>query len=244
MIRLRSPEFLGFTDDPVQDILTGLVAYWSFDTSTVVGADVTDLSGNSNTATLQNSPSIVTGHNAQAVSLVSASSQYVSAANSTSLDIKSSDPGLGACTVALWVNFATLPAAGKNPSLFGKHTDVRGYGIYYNGDGNYVAGLFGTTAVWVETPTHSPTTGTWIHYVTSVDPVPSVASHARLYVNGVEISPPGTFWGGAATTCTAGPILGRHYSSGAYGYLNGLIDEVRVYNRALTAAQISYLAAL
>ena len=64
----------------------------------------------------------------------------------------------------------------------------------------------------------------------------------RLYVDG---STAGTIVdnpGNANATVTSKFLLGVHYFVGNWDYLNGLIDEVRIYNRALSQAEIECLA--
>jgi PKD repeat protein len=72
-------------------------------------------------------------------------------------------------------------------------------------------------------------TGSWSHLVTTYD-----GARLRLFVNGVE----------AASTAASGPLVQsgdplRIGGNGVWGeYFSGLIDEVRVYNRALSSAEI------
>jgi hypothetical protein len=46
---------------------------------------------------------------------------------------------------------------------------------------------------------------------------------------------------GSITTATGSTNLGRRSYSGAEAYFNGTIDEVRIYNRALSAEEIQLL---
>jgi hypothetical protein len=58
---------------------------------------------------------------------------------------------------------------------------------------------------------------------------------AKLYIDGAQV---------ASETFTAPPntnyplYIGRYYGGTGYGW-NGVIDEVRLYNRALTSTEIS-----
>ncbi len=73
--------------------------------------------------------------------------------------------------------------------------------------------------------------GTWVHLATTYD-----GTTQRLFVNGVEVS-------NNAVTGTidvgAGALRIGGNSVWAGEYFQGLIDEVRIYNRALTAAEIN-----
>ncbi|MGD0605769.1 MAG: LamG-like jellyroll fold domain-containing protein [Streptosporangiaceae bacterium] len=78
------------------------------------------------------------------------------------------------------------------------------------------------------------TTGTWYHVAYTVD---DGVGQQALYVNGVQVA-------SGATTLSAGYdtqplLLGRDTENGAPNYfLQGLIDEASIYNRALTPAEI------
>jgi hypothetical protein len=73
--------------------------------------------------------------------------------------------------------------------------------------------------------------GAWTHIATTYD-----GTTQRLFINGVEVSSrPQT---GAIAVGTGNLRIGGN-DVWAGEYFQGLIDEVRVYNRALTAAEIA-----
>jgi hypothetical protein len=72
-------------------------------------------------------------------------------------------------------------------------------------------------------------TNTWTHLAATYD-----GTAQRLYVNGVQVSTRAQT--GQVSTSTSPLRLGGNASYGEY--FQGRIDEVRLYNRALTAAQI------
>jgi hypothetical protein len=83
------------------------------------------------------------------------------------------------------------------------------------------------------TPVKTVPTGTWEHVAVVLD-----ASGARLYLNGVQV--------GVSTAMTMRPTslgsttndwIGRSEFA-VNPYLDGAIDEFRIYNRALSAAEI------
>ena len=76
------------------------------------------------------------------------------------------------------------------------------------------------------------TTGAWLHVAGTYD-----GSTMRLYLNGAEQT------GAVSVSGAVGAGDGIHLSwSGGDGALDGLLDDVRVYNRALSAAEIAGLA--
>ena len=62
----------------------------------------------------------------------------------------------------------------------------------------------------------------------------------RLYFDGDEVAS-GAYAGYIGTSAKNSLIGTKYYGSGFNGYLNGDIDDVRIYNRALTASEVSEL---
>jgi len=83
------------------------------------------------------------------------------------------------------------------------------------------------------------TTGSWYHVAGVYD---ASAHTLKLYLNGADNS--GTLSGGPVTgsikNSTANALIGARSGGSTEGF-NGTLDEVRIYNRALTAAEISAL---
>lgn len=77
------------------------------------------------------------------------------------------------------------------------------------------------------------TLGVWQHVACTYD-----GSRVRLYVDGVEVAD--RSWSGSVVLSMPG-ALGRNPSGGRN--LNGLVDDVRIYSRALSAAEIGELMA-
>ena len=76
-------------------------------------------------------------------------------------------------------------------------------------------------------------TGTWHHVAYPWD-----GTNNNLYVDGTAVTATATGHDGAAVT---GAFIGA--TSAAADFFNGKIDDVRVYNAALTATQVARLAA-
>ena len=75
----------------------------------------------------------------------------------------------------------------------------------------------------------------WSHMVGTGD----ASSNLRLYANGELIGGPFTP-GDYSPTATAGRIGGNCEGTGA-NFFRGLIDEVRIYNKTLSAAEVLQL---
>lgn len=62
----------------------------------------------------------------------------------------------------------------------------------------------------------------------------------RLYLDDVEVAS-GAYTGYIGTSAKDSLIAAKHYGLGLTGFFNGDIDDVRVYNRALTASEVHEL---
>jgi hypothetical protein len=86
--------------------------------------------------------------------------------------------------------------------------------------GTFGSTLFGTSALALNT---------WTHLAGTYD-----GTTLRLYINGVQVSSQAQT--GAIGTSTQALTIGGDTIAGQFW--SGLIDEVRIYNRALTQAEI------
>jgi hypothetical protein len=90
----------------------------------------------------------------------------------------------------------------------------------------------------IATPINTIVVGTWQHIAVTFD-----GTTKRVYVNGTEVA------NGAKAEALAYDVqpvwIGCDNNSGTFGMrFNGALDEVQLYSRALTAAEIQMLAAL
>src|SRR6185295_1188673 len=162
--------------------------------------------------------------------------------------IKFSNPGcLSFGGVNQYVNLGTpdLPAGSSARSICGwarSNTTAAGYRwiVAYGSPGTgqaMVLGMNGTTLYgggYADDLTVAGFwDGNWHHLALTYD-----GATARLYADGTERSNGAKTWNLVAGAA----YIGRQIN-GAGEYWNGLIDDVRVYNRALTAAEIAALSA-
>jgi PKD repeat protein len=196
-----------------QQGVAGLVGAWGFEEAS--GSAVNDASGAGNQGTLSGATRTTAGKIGSAL-VFNGTSALVNVPDSSSLDLTS------AMTLEAWV----YPTAG------GKWQDV----IYKSNDLYYIEG---------SSPSGRPAAGgtfgsdvlgsaglplnTWSHIAATYD-----RTTLRLYVNGTQVgskaqtNPIQTSTG--ALTFGGDAIFGQYFA--------GRIDEVRIYNRALTAAEI------
>ncbi len=203
------------TDRPPND--TGLVGYWSFEDGS--GTKATDFSGSGNAGTLTNGPTWVNGKFGKALNLSSASSQYALIGNVSAL--KNS-----VFTYSAWVNPASIS---NSMTVFssGANSTPR---IRLDSTSGTIS-LIDTNVVVMGTSSQSVSANVWTHLAISYDASGSYA----FYLNG-ETAGSGTnsqsfSFGSAAFE------IGRNGAANNE-YFNGQIDDVRIYNRVLSADEI------
>jgi hypothetical protein len=200
----------------------GLVAAYGFNAGS--GTMATDASGNGNTGTLNASTTWTASGRFGSALVFNGTSSFVTVADANSLDLTTG------MTVESWV-YPTVQPTGWRTILAKEQTS----GIPYFLDagssssnrpatGALFAGaeqqLFGGTRL---------AANTWVHLAATYD-----GANQRLFVNGVQVASRAQT---GAMTVSTGPL--RIGGNGVWGeYFQGRIDEVRVYNRALTQAEI------
>jgi len=143
-------------------------------------------------------------------------------------------------TVEAWVNPAA--AAGWNTAVMKERAGGFSYALYSN-DGSPSPDGFNLAAGYVHLTTQAldqavrslvaPPLNTWTHLAVTYD-----GTTERLFVNGTEVS---THSGLSGNMIVANGVLriGGNNTAPGGEFFRGLIDEVRVYNRARTGAQIT-----
>jgi hypothetical protein len=203
----------------------GLMLFFNFTTNTT---PVEDLSGNNNTGTVSGATWTASGMTNGAYSY-DGSDDRITVADSETID--PSDE----ITISAWIK---MNSDNPGKSILGKHIDdsTRGYFAqinYYTTSLNFYVSVNNTHQGVLST--YVMTTGVW-HMVTGTYD----GSHVRVYIDGSEKD--STELSGTMDNNSEPLSVGCLSANGAtQDFFDGLIDEVRVYNRALSADEIKGL---
>jgi len=204
----------------------GLVGCWLFNENT--GGKVFDLSGNGNTGSLVASTQFVPGKFGSCLDF-DGNGDYVNCATAQ-LNLRSS------LTISAWINTASISS---KQGIFTKgaleaSAPYTQYGFGILGSNLFGAISDGTTRTTVGGSDLS--NNTWYHGVM----VFSSGSFLNLYLNG-------TLYGTSDTTVTTlqsygtGPWIGCSPATGGRSFFNGSVDNVMIFNRALTNIEVNQL---
>jgi fibronectin type 3 domain-containing protein len=194
------------------------------------GATAADSSGRANHATLVNAPSFVAGTFVNALNLTAASSQYAKLPSGIV-------SGLTNFTISTWVK---LNSSANNNRIFDFGTSTSAYmelspKASATGFMRYEI-VFSGTIQRIDT-TYTFPVGVWTHVALTQS-----GTTGTLYINGTAV--------GTNTALTLKPsnlgtttlnYIGRSQWS-ADPYLNGVVDDFRLYSQAMSAAEIAAFA--
>jgi Concanavalin A-like lectin/glucanases superfamily/Domain of unknown function (DUF1929)/Bacterial Ig domain len=198
--------------------IPGLVGAYGFNEAT--GVQTHDSSGQGNTGTIAGATWTPNGKYGAALSF-NGSSAWVTIADANSLDLTTG------MTLEAWVN----PSAGSGwrSVILKEDTSGLAYALYSANNASRPAGYVHTTTDMAVTGTSAVALNTWTHVAVTYN-----GATLRMYVNGTLVrstSVPG------AAIATGGPL--RIGGNSVWGeYFKGAIDEVRLYNRALSVSEI------
>jgi hypothetical protein len=196
-----------------------LIGAWGFDEAT--GTTATDASGRGHTGTISGATRVTTGRHGRALSFDGVN-DMVTVADTNALDLTNG------MTLEAWIQPAAVGSAWRTVLIKEQPGDLI-YALYAgDGGGRPASHIFTTADRGISATTATPI-GTWTHLATTYD-----GANLRVFVNGTQV----------ATRAQTGNIRA---STGALRiggnnvwaeWFSGLIDEARIYNRALTAAEI------
>ncbi|MFA6077781.1 MAG: LamG domain-containing protein [Candidatus Paceibacterota bacterium] len=200
---------------------SGLVGYWPFNDG--AGSKANDMSGSGNTAATTSSSLVwVAGKNGKAVNLNGAT--YLSGNGSALPNVGTA----GNVTLSAWIKPNTVVGQG---TIFSKGASGScfNYGIVIFG-----SGLRGRNSTNDHALGGTIVANQWQHVA-----VVYSASGMEGFVNGVSV---GTSVNTTTTCANNNWAIGtRAYNAATSEFFNGLVDELRVYNRALSATEIQQL---
>lgn len=216
---------------PEDTFTRGLVAYWAMDEGS--GQYVLDGSGKGNHGRLGDNdseagdpadPKWTTGRIGNAL-LFDGVDDYVDCGSDDSLDIT------GAVTLEAWIYLNKTPvSAGHKFRIISKRDATHGYEMYMRDDDNTVRAHFkGLTDDFISGTGTPLETNKWYHVVVIWDGL-----LMRSYINGVL-----DLIDDSSGTIAFGPDIKLSISHKSRNFA-GIIDEVRIYNRALSAEEVRY----
>ena len=225
---IQRPLYIGLTN--------GLIGSWSFDGQDMNATKALDRSGQGNNGTLTNGPTRTAGKIGQALSFDGVDDR-VSLGNPASLQIT------GSLSIAAWIKADAFPngddnhilsKSGSSGSVGYKFSATIDNGVeqvymVVSGDGTNFAQRYTATTI---------TTGRWYHVVGVYN---AAAQTIDVYVDGTLNN--GILSGTVPSSVfnTSDPAYIGVYNGSFARLFDGLIDDVRIYNRALSPEEIHRL---
>jgi len=206
-----------------QAYLPGLVAAWDFNEAE--GTTLPDHSGNANHGALQNGITWSGGHSGNSLRF-DGSDDYVLVPASPSLDLNTPAVTLSLWT---WMDYVPNTLPGAFGPLYDSESDTY---VLYEDKGIHELRFKVTTTVSAERPgirSADLAAGEWIHLAGVYD-----GAKAMIYLNG-ELKDSHPLTG----TVKAGQIATIGKTGGVY--FKGRIDDIQIFNRALSADEIRFL---
>lgn len=210
---------------PSPPTATGAIAAYSVDAGS--GSTLVDVSGHNNTITLLNAPTWSAGKYGNALSFDGSNDAGVATSANAALNL------LGrSLTLSAWVNPRSRSGwqmIVNKPYISGHSAPYFDWSMHLETSTGRLVAFLGCEGVQRASNASIPL-NTWTHVAVTYD-----GSSLRHYINGVLDRTTGVSC--AVTNTNSRPI--RIGANGAgVEIMNGLIDEVRIYNRPLSAAEI------
>jgi glucose/arabinose dehydrogenase/PKD repeat protein/fibronectin type 3 domain-containing protein len=202
----------------------GVVAAWGFNEGS--GASTADASGNNNTATLVGGPTWVAGKYGKAVSFDQVN-DYLSVPNSFSLNIAGS-----AMTLSMWINTGSISSDSVVLAKFwntNMSSPYYQYGLELSGGKPkfYIGTSAGLVGAGMDT---ALALNQWTHLAVVFN-----GSTAQFYLNGTLVATKSL----VASITARGMPLRIGADADPWQFYKGSLDNVRIYNRALSALEVT-----
>ena len=230
----QAPEFV----TPVEPDSAGLLAHYDFESGQ--GTTALDRSGNGNNGTIIDAQWLSPGWDGQ-----SGRCLRFDGKGTNRVDLGTPDVAGSGITIASWSNAHNLDTPGADPRLVSKADGGAGENHWWATGSCRVDGekrirfrlkTDGVTAEIQSGPTGTIETNEWIHIAATWDGVTM-----RTYKNGVQVH--SLAKGGTISKAPSVKVAIGNQPQGAEDRpWDGLIDEVRIYERALSEEEILWLA--
>lgn len=204
--------------------LAGLMAAWGFNEGS--GTSAADASGNNNTATLLGGPAWAAGKYGNALSFDQVN-DYLTVPDSPSLNFSGS-----ALTLSMWINPASITG---DSVVLGKFWNANWASPYYQYGIELWGGrpqlLIGTSSGLASVGMDSPLAmNQWTHLAIVFNGLT-----AQFYVNSTLVTSKSL----SVAITARGMQLRMGADAGTDQFYKGLLDNVRIYNRALTGTEVT-----
>jgi len=214
---------LGIVGTAAAQVDPALVGWWKFDEG--VGATAADSSGKNNNGSLNGPVKWTDAGKLGGAIKFTGPYNYVLVANNASLN------PTRAITIAAWVN----PSWTGNNRILQKSTEGSDnqYRLLKEGGNNIRFHI--PPAANFEVTGKIPPNGEWTHLAATYD-----GSMIRVYFNSLVVGE--TAWSGTMGTSDGPLFIGTKWSKAPAGdEFNGMMDDVRIYNRALSQSELAVL---
>lgn len=201
------------------DLQKGLVAYYPF------SGNAKDQSGEQNDGVVSGASLTADRHGAENSAYgFDGVSDFIQIADSSSLRISAN------ISISCWIRYDSNPSTYEDIVMKGNTA----YGFQFSPSGGSV--LFHlTSGGWRNLDSFfSPAKGVWCHLVGTYD-----GQMQKVYVNGVLTN--SSLWTGTIETNNA-PLFVGYQVAADNAFYKGFVDEIRVYNRALTPTEVQILS--
>ena len=214
------------------EITSGRQGHWKLDASS--GTSATDSSGNGNTGTTSGGPTWVAGKIGNGLNFDGVDDS-VNCGSGATLD------NLAAITVTAWIKADTMGEGGKGRIVV-KASGINptaGWHLHVSGTNQLEFRVdYTTTELSRVAAVDAIATGVWKHVVATWTGS-ATATNLKLYVDGAEVGYASTTNGVGTRVDDAASNFYIGNESGGTRTFDGLLDDVRVYNRVLSAAEIT-----
>jgi hypothetical protein len=227
--------------DSSTKLTTGLVGLWSFNGPDIYGTTAYDRSGEGNHGTLTKGPTPTMGNNGTltdgptpTIGKIGQALYFDGVDDRVSITDSSSLKPTSALTVSAWVKLARASASKAVIFDHFSGSPYYGYGLQLRDGGHFAFKVAYNVNGLTPVSNNTLPIGQWVHLLGTWD-----GSDYTMYFNGA-LDKTGAMAGPLSYTESVNPTIGRRAIS-ATQLFNGSIDDVRVYNRALSATEAQEL---